>query len=370
MMRRLLTGLGLSVLLSYPMLFYAHKYMVPWIGGGTDFRSYHTMVLDPLNFGAVRAPFAMRQLTALVAHGILKIGLIFPNNVAFDHFTSFEGKIYDPDVFFALILANVIGVMLAGAFVYATVARDLPHWSEASTVTGLSIPGLLAVCLMLLSGPLLFHVFAPLTEGWSWFLMAAGFYFYREHGRLAYAALLVLPAAVFQRELLPLVFVGLAGTELLSRRSELDTRRRQFLLTIFAGSLLALLAYYLLRAYILPVAHTDLGQISPALWPQKLATRITDPAIITKFVRVLVKMNLVILWGCAVILALRQGLHGWDRHILYAMAMISVLFTLIALAVGADAATDRYLAILTPLFTVSIIELLHRPRPGSRTTMC
>lgn len=266
--RRVLTGLWLTVILGYPLLLYAHRFQVPWFRGGNDFRSYHTMVLDPLNFGAVRTPFAMQQLTAVIAHVILKSGFVFSNDIAFDHFSVFEGVSYRADVFFSLLLANFLRLVAAGGFVYVTVARATMERNSAGRTDGLaldgvSLPGVSAVGLMLLSGPLMFHVVVPLTEGWSWFLVAAGVYFYRANGRSAYAALLVLPAAVFQRELVPPIFAVLAGAELLSRRRDLAPPRRRFLTALLAASVAAMAAYFVLRASVLPVPRTDLQQISP-----------------------------------------------------------------------------------------------------------
>lgn len=356
--RRVLTGLGLTVILGYPLLFYAHKFQVPWLGGGNDFRSYHVMVLDPLNFGAVRAPFAMRQLTAVIAHVILKSGFVFSNDIAFDHFSVFEGVSYRADVFFSLLLANFLGLVAAGGFVYATVARDCAGRTDGWALGGVSLPGVSAVCLMLLAGPLMFHVVAPLTEGWSWFLVAAGIYFYRADGRSAYAALLVLPMAVFQRELVLPIFAALAGTELLSRGRDLAPPRRRFLTALLAASVTAMAAYFVLRASVLPVPRTDLQQISPTRWPGILMARIANPAVMAKFARVLVKMNLMLLWGGVALLSLRRGLAGWDRHVLGVIAALAVLIALVSIMVGADAAADRYLGLLTPLFVVSLFDLL------------
>ncbi|PWC88107.1 hypothetical protein TSH100_08510 [Azospirillum sp. TSH100] len=358
--RRFLTGLGLTVILGYPLLFYAHKFQVPWLGGGDDFRSYHVMVLNPLDFGAVRAPFAMRQLTAVIAHLILKAGFLFSNDIAFDHFTVFEGISYRADVFFSLILANFLGLASAGGFVYATVAQTAAtqgrpaSWAPA----GVSLPGLSAVCLLLLAGPLMFHVVAPLTEGWSWFLVAAGVYFYRADGRSAYAALLIPPAAVFQRELVLPIFATLAGAELLLRRRDLAPPRRRFLAALLATSVAAMAAYFILRAVILPVPRTDLQQISPAQWPGILMARIASPAVMAKFARVLVKMNLMLLWGGVALLSLRRGLTGWERHFLGVIVALAMLIALVSIMVGADAAADRYLGLLTPLFIVSLFDLL------------
>lgn len=360
--RRVLTGLGLTVILGYPLFFYAHKFQVPWLGGGNDFRSYHVMALDPLDFGAVRAPFAMRQLTAAIAHVILKSGFVFSNDIAFDHFTVFEGVSYRADVFFSLLLANFLGLVAAGGFVYATVARDCAGRTDGWALDGVSLPGASAVGLLLLSGPLMFHVIAPLTEGWNWFLVAAGVYFYRADGRSAYAALLVLPVAVFQRELVLPIFATLAGAELLSRRRDLAPPlalpRRRFLTALLAASVAAMAAYFVLRGSVLPVLRTDLQQISPTRWPGILTTRIANPAVMAKFARVLVKMNLMLLWGGVALLSLRRGLAGWDRHFLGVIVALAVMIALVSIMVGADAAADRYLGLLTPLFIVSLFDLL------------
>ena len=350
---RLVLGWGLTAFLAYPMLFYAHKYAVPWISSMIDFRSYHTMVLHPLDFGIVRAPFAMRQMTAVVASGILKLGLVYPNQVSFDSVLTFRNVTYRPDVFFALILANFLGVVSAGAFVYASVARKI-----ASPGQALSLPACLAVCLLLLSGSTLFHAVAPMMEGWSWFLAAFGFHYYRRSDGLAYLALAVLPLAVFQRELLPLVFAGLPAAELLSRRRTLDPRRRRFLVTLGVASVVAVFGYYLLRKDILPVAATDLHQISPSAWWSTLTRRLVNPAGLGTVLKVLLKLNLVFLWGALAVAAARRGLKGWDRHMMYALAAVAASFTLLALSTGAELSSDRYISIMMPIFAVLSVELL------------
>lgn len=353
-MPRFVIGALLTALLAYPMLFYAHKYAVPW-SGLTDFRSYHAMVLQPLDFQVARAPFAMRQVPTLIARLILDLGLIYPNEIWFDHFTVYQGVTYRKDVFFALMFGSFLGMVGTGGLLYMAASR-----LDAGQARLLSPYGLLAVALLLLAGTTLFYTVAPLTEGWSWFLLTEIFILSRRDDRWRWLALPLLMLAIFERELLPLVIAILATAELLARGREAGSDRRRYLLALLGTSLLALLTYWLLRGVVLPVWEIDGRQISPAFWIRFLIVNWRRFVQFEFIQGVFFKLNVFLLWSAAAVLALRRGLPRWDTVFLAALAASAAAILLIAVGSAGDRGSDRLVAIVTPLFVLSAVELLHR----------
>lgn len=353
-MRRFLAGALLTALLAYPMLFYAHKYAVPWTGMN-DFRSYHAMVLNPLDFEAVRAPFAMRQVSTLVARLILDLGLVYPNEIWFDQHAAHGGVTYSKDVFFALMFGSFLGLVGTGGLLYTAASR-----LDAGRARLLSPYGLLAVGLLPLAGTTLFYTLAPLTEGWTWFLLMGIFALSRRDDRWRWLALPLLMLAIFQRELLPLVVAILAAAELLAGGSEAGADRRRYLLALLGTSLLSLFTYWLLRGVVLPLWEVDGRQIDPTHWGRYLL-RNWQRFVRFEFIQgVFFKLNLPLLWSAAAVLALRRGLPRSDRAFLAALALSAAAILLIAVSAGADRGSDRLVAIVTPLFVLSLVRLLHR----------
>lgn len=353
-MRRFLTGALLTALLAYPMLFYAHKYAVPW-SGLTDFRSYHAMVLSPLDFDVVRAPFAMRQIPVLIARLILDLGLIYPNEIWFDHFTVYQGITYRKDVFFALMFGSFLGMVGTGGLLYMAASR-----LDEERARLLSPYGLLAVGLLLLAGTTLFYTLAPLTEGWTWFLLMGIFVLSRRDDRWRWLALPLTMLAIFQRELLPLVVAILAAAELAACRRETGGDRRRYLLALLGTALLALLAYWLLRGMVLPMWEVDGRQMDPTLWGRHLLRNWQRFTTFEFIQGVFFKLNVFLLWSAAVAMALRRGLPPCDTAFLAALAVSATAILLIAVSTGADRSSDRLVAIVTPLFVLSLVRLLHR----------
>ncbi len=106
-------GFVLTVLFSYQLLWYAHKYSIPW-SGLADFAHYHDMTLRPLDFDATRYPFNFRMLTPLIASLLLKVHAIYDNVTWFDSQSVYKGVQYDKSVFFALLLTNYLAVAGTG----------------------------------------------------------------------------------------------------------------------------------------------------------------------------------------------------------------------------------------------------------------
>lgn len=356
--RRLMTGFILAVLLAYPLLFFAHKYTVPWTGM-SDFRSYHAMTLAPLEFDAVRAPFAMRQLTPLIARGLMEIGVSFNKEIWFQQYSVWQGKTYSDQVFFALLLANAIGAVLAGAVVYA-----------AAAARPLRLPvdpfGLCALALLLLSGGTMFYVLAPLTEGWTWFLAAAIGVLWRRSDRWAWAAPPLLLVCVFQREMLPLAFLLMASVERLAIPA--DSERRRYLQAFIAACIASLLLYIALRSWILPMKQTDIGQIQPLTWWSRLIALAPLLFSAEMIKAAFFKLNMPLLWGLFLGWMWRRGML--DRELAWratGLALAAVAIFCISWANGAGKGVDRLVMILTPLFVLSISELAGRATAVSDT---
>lgn len=353
-MRRFLIGALLTALLAYPMLFYAHKYAVPWTGMN-DFRSYHAMVLNPLDFQAARAPFAMRQIPTLIARAILELGLIYPNEIWFELHATHGGVTYSKDVFFALMFGSFLGMVGTGGLLYMAAAR-----LDGERARLLSPYGLLAVGLLLLAGTTLFYTLAPLTEGWSWFLLMEIVVLSRRDDRWRWVALPLLMLAIFERELLPLVVAILAVAELLAGWGEPGADRRRYLLALLGTSVLSLFTYWLLRGVVLPLWETDQRQIDPLFWVRFLLLNWRRFVEFEFIQGVFFKLNVPLLWATAAVAALRQGMARQDMAFLAALALSAIAILLIAVGSAGDRGSDRLVAILTPLFVLSLVELLHR----------
>src|SRR5262249_54926698 len=153
-----------------------------------DFYEYYPMYQRPLDFGAAGSPFIYRQVSALLTHAIYAAGLYYPHDIAF------ADPQIDQRMFFAALLTNYLGLVLAAALAGSVAER------ETGSVTSSLIAGFL--CL------LSFHsqtaVIAGMTDGVSWAFVAALYLFYGQRRRVPFAALIAL--AIFQREVIPLAF--------------------------------------------------------------------------------------------------------------------------------------------------------------------
>lgn len=231
-------GVFATFILCYPMLFYVHKYAVPWTGMD-DFTSYHQMVLRPFTFDDIPAPFSMRRLTPLIAHLVMEMGLIYPNEIWFEHFLIHQGRSYSKDVFWALLFTNFLGVALAGGVVYSAAARfdSIPDYAtDRPSERVLSGYGLLALSLFLLAGNTIFYVIAPLVDGWTCLFAVLIVILARRTDRFSYLALPLILLSVFQRELLIVMAGAFAFAELALPRVfglRLCPHRLRFLIAIW-----------------------------------------------------------------------------------------------------------------------------------------
>ncbi|MFD1628188.1 hypothetical protein [Azospirillum griseum] len=356
-----LVGAFISGLLVYPLLFFTHKYSIPW-SGMSDFSSYHEMVLKPLQFDAVRAPFAMRQMTTLIARFILEIGITFDKDIWFNYHSIMGNITFSANVFFALLVANTIGVWLTGMIVYTVAAT-----ADSNKILPVSIWGIAALGLLLLSGGTLFYVVSPLTEGWTWFLAALIWALRRRDDFWAWSTFPLLLLCIFQREMLPLAFLIMSMTERVCLRRVLSQNRKRFLHAFIAACVASLALYVALRGWIFPTLPTDTHQISPLGWFNRFIDQLPtlwDPLMIRS---AFFKLNLPLLWASYVVWAMRHRLLGLDQvcaSVGLGLAMAS--FFCIAYANGAGRAVDRYVVMLSPLFVLAIIDLTEKIHESRR----
>ncbi len=355
-------GFVLTVLFSYQLLWYAHKYSIPW-SGLADFAHYHDMTLRPLDFDATRYPFNFRMLTPLIASLLLKVHAIYDNVTWFDSQSVYKGVQYDKSVFFALLLTNYLAVAGTGALLYAHAAiREGRR---------LSLYGLLSIAALLLTFNTLVTTISPTDEGWSWFLLLAIFLLMRQEGRIRYLALPLIELSIFQRELLaPIVFL-FAASELFCMgvaRAASRRGRSGFLWLVAGVCVLAASLYAVLALFIQPPRISGLetngrrGFLLNRMKPRKILAGISSLSSLRQSV---LNLNMTAAWlGLEWYLrasADRARPRRWNEVTLGIAA--SFLFLLvIGILIGGGNNVGRYLALLTPIVVLRAVEVLRQLR--------
>ncbi len=353
-------GFALTVLFSYQLLWYAHKYSIPWSGLG-DFAHYHDMTLHPLDFDATRYPFNFRMLTPLIASLLLKSHAIYDNATSFDAYSAYKGVRYDKSVFFALLFANYLAVAGTGALLYAHAAiREGRR---------LSLYGLLSIAALLLTFNTLVTTIAPVDEGWSWFLLLAIFLLMRQEGRIRYLALPLIVLSIFQRELLsPIVFL-FAASELfcmgVARAASL--RGRAGFLWLVAGvCVLASSLYAALALFVLPPRIPGLetngrrGFLLNRMKPRKILAGLSSLSALRQSVSEPQHDGRVA--GPRILSARVGGSRARPRlergHCRHRRRLPVVL--MIGITIGGGNNVGRYLALLTPIVVLRAVEILRQ----------
>ncbi|HYM17171.1 MAG TPA: hypothetical protein VEU06_01300 [Micropepsaceae bacterium] len=230
-MLRFSLRLFLLLLASYGLLYFTYKYYVPI---RADFYEYYPMYQRPLDFTVAGAPFIYRQVSAVLTHLVYLSGVYYPHDIAF------ADPAIDQRLFFAALLTNYLGLVVAAAVA----------GSVAERTTGSFATAVIAGLLCLLSFHSQTAVIAGMTDGISWMFVAALYLFYVRNSRLPFAVLVAL--SVFQREVVPLAFALMAGFALLLR-----TGGRRYNLFVLACSSSAFAAYLALRLYLLPAPGNE-----------------------------------------------------------------------------------------------------------------
>lgn len=352
-MRHFIKGTILTALLSYPLLFFVHKYLIPW-SGDTDFASYHDMVAHPFAFGIVPAPFAMRQVTTALARILLDLDIVHRNDIWFDHFTTFRRKTFSKDIFFVMLLINEIGLVTTGGLLYWAIVRgdDRPRL--------ISVYGVAGIAGLVLCGTSIFYVIAPLTDGVSWALVIGCWILYRQDGRIGWLLPPLILLSVFQRELLALIFLIIALTEAAAERGRLTAPRRRRIAATILTCLAAMALYHTLRSTVLPVMEVHPHQLRPGTWITYFFGHLRDFMSYQVIRGSLFKLNFVVVWLLLVGLSLRRRDLGPQAWSIAALGLCAVSGYLIGLGTRAGPGADRYVGLLAPLFVLQAVELWRR----------
>ncbi|MGP6088472.1 hypothetical protein [Antarctobacter jejuensis] len=227
----------------FPLFYLAYKFHVPDFGG-SDYYHYHRMYLSPLDFSAADAPWVLRQIQAVIVNLLFEAGLDYDTDIAF----TVDG--FERGVFFSALAVNYISVVLTAALLGGHLQRQTGRPDALS----LFVPA-----VMVLNFSVLFFAYSGLTEGLSLLMFTAAYLAYRA-GRYLVCALVVL-AAAFQRELIPLILLALIAADLIAAGWQQDGRAR---LTVLICAALSLGAHVLLRANLPGDSHG--AQLSPHAW--------------------------------------------------------------------------------------------------------
>jgi hypothetical protein len=147
----------LTALFTYGVLYTSYKFGRPDLGNH-DFGKYSKMVDSPLNMHVTKAPFVLRQLPCLVASGLKKTGIYYPNKISFEDARYYTGE-DSQRTLFALILSNYLAVVTAITLIIAYIQKQVPDDKSAYFTV-------IALCL----GYFMFglNIVAPLTQGYGW----------------------------------------------------------------------------------------------------------------------------------------------------------------------------------------------------------
>lgn len=231
----------------FPVFYLAYKFHTPEFGA-SDYYRYYQMYLHPLDLGAADAPFVLRQLQAVIVNALYEAGLDYDTEIAF----SAEG--YARGVFFSALVVNSVSVVLAAALLGGHLQRQV---GRADLVSWF-VPAVMAF-----NFSIVFFAFSGLTEGLSLLMFTAAYLAYRSAQYLA-AALIVL-AAAFQRELIPILLFGVVAADLLIGGRRPDSRGR---VAVLACAALSLAVHVALRLGLPGDAYGH--QVSPAAWIEAL----------------------------------------------------------------------------------------------------
>jgi hypothetical protein len=329
-MRSFLLRFVLLLAASYGLLYFSYKFYQPAFVQHRDFLgSYYWMFQNPLDFTQAAAPFIYRQISALLTYALFAAGIYYPSE------TAFADAAYDPRIFFAALATNYLGLVSAAALAGEIVKRE----------TGGFVFPLLAGLLTVLSFHVQSVVITGLTEGITWLFVAALYLLYARESRVAFAGLLVL--AIFQRELIPVVFGLIAGAAFVIGHGS-----RRYNLFVLATAIACFALYLVMRFAVIGVTGQE-AQLMPFIAPM-LEGAITWDLVVP----VLVSQNVMMI-------AITVGAARWLKQgrvprelfvLLIACAVLGVL------GLGSNMGTNigRLVGVLTPVFAALIARDLFR----------
>src|SRR6185436_10156786 len=170
--------------------------------------------------------YIYRQFSAIITYALFAAGIYYPEDVAF------QDPQIDQRLYFAALLANYLGLVVAANLAGALTERESGRFSAS----------LLAGLLCLLSFFTQSAVLTGLSEGITWAFFAALYLLFVLENRAAFA--LVLALSIFQRELISVAFALIATFSLVLRCG--DRRYNGFVLV---SSIACFAAYFLMRLY-------------------------------------------------------------------------------------------------------------------------
>ena len=242
-LRAFVLRFGLLVLASYGMLYFADRWYAPTDGSDADFtQEYYPMYQKPLNFAAADAPFIYRQVSAVLTN-LVHASEIYYSPSKTNAMSRVNPGI-DQRIFFAALLTNFLGLVLAATLVGRVVERE---------TGGFVFPllgGLLCVMSLLSQSVVL----TGMTEGVTWLFFAGLYALYMRSDRAVFAAVLLL--SIFQREMISVAFGLIAAFSLL-----LGNKKRRYNLYVLAVSIFAFTTYTIIRKYALPAPGYE-GQLT------------------------------------------------------------------------------------------------------------
>lgn len=305
---------------SYGLLYFTYKFARPWAGSNDYYDNYYFMYLSPLDVNASPAPYILRQVSAVLTHLVLIAKFYIPNRDA----VLVPGR--DPRVLFAAMLTNWTFLLLA-AWLAGLIAEE--ELGQRNAVVALTAGFL---CLLAFQTP--FFVISGLTEGVSWFLLAAGFlaYLRRARGWL----LLVLMLSIVQRESILIVMGVVAACDLIIERED-----RRFKIQALIEAIVCFGVYFLIRRLAL---HGSEQQTH--FTAMLVSLRHLVPAKTFASQMVLTQSTAILCFGVAFVG--RRGAHlrrVWVPCLLAALVAMDV----VGVAAGVVNNLSRVLAILVPV---------------------
>jgi hypothetical protein len=347
-LRTHLYRLSFFTLLSYGFLYFSYKWLNP-TRVNVDFIEYYGMIQHPFDFHAAPSPWVYRQWTAVIAHALWKLHVYYPDVIQF----------YDPRygqrIFFAALLTNFLSVVVAAWL--TTLIID--HWLASSSTRQSTILPLFAGMLCFFSFYLQETTITGQADGLSWAIVALCYVLYQRHSLLVLAAVLLL--SILQREIIPVIFLVFACTDLLAHRKA-DADARRFLSWTAVASAAAFAAYLLTRHFIAAPGNEYQADLHAQL-RQLLAFRPTS----AYFAQVFFGQNLLAILAGLSLLAYKRHRTLSNMLLPLAAACIALLLISVMTQIGTNA--SRMLALLTPIVAAEITIALIQLEEGKPTDM-
>jgi len=330
------------------MLYFSYKHYTPLIGGGSDFFQYYNMYLQPLSFDVAQSPFIYRQFNALITFFIVESGIFYNAGVAF------VNPEINQQVFFAAVLSNYIALFFTVNIVSRIIDLEIGR-------TSISIP-LLAGMLCYMSFGVSTYVLTGLAEGWTWFLVALGFYAFRKENLYLFTIVLII--SIFQKEVIAIIFAAMSFTFLVisyMQHHQIINKKYLWMLSI---SVLSFLIYVVIRKFLLPIEGHE-NQLDPSLL---LSTLLESNYLTLKFiVPTLISQNLLYIYILFLFIAIKMyktrmtdNLY-YELRLNYAFSIMVSFCTLffIGMAAGLGSNIGRVTLVLSPVFSIYIAYYIY-----------